>query len=135
MQFNEVKTKVRGLNFDSIRADDDNYLEAVISAKELEKLTAVLGSIFGPPAWPSDNSLSAEAKSVVNNFGGIRKGQTLYFWHQEGDMIFVMLWPWQDGKSVTMKMGSDKFDGKKEGPVAGIAKTIKGLFGSDRKTE
>jgi len=135
MQFNEVKAEVKGLNFDSIRADDDNYLEVVIPAKELGKLTAVLDRIFGGPAWPSSNSLSDEAKAVINNVGGIRKGQTLYCWHQEGDVIFAMLWPWQDGKSVTVKMGADKFDGKKEGPATGIAKTIKGFFGANRKTK
>jgi len=42
---------------------------------------------------------------MIEEFGGIRPGQTLYFWNEGKDAVFAMLWPWQDGYHTTVKIG------------------------------
>jgi len=104
MQFNEIKKELEGAVFDNLRIDNDNYFEAVIVKDELAKLTVSLERIFGSPAWPSKNQLVPRAQEIIKDFGGIRPGQTLYFWSQGKDIIFAMLWPWGDGYHTTVKI-------------------------------
>jgi hypothetical protein len=44
-------------------------------------------------------------QKVIDDFGGIMAGQTLYFTKQADGVIFAMLWPWQDGIRITLKAG------------------------------
>ena len=104
MQFNEIRKELEGIVFDMLRIDSDKYFEAVIVKNELTKLTTRLERLFGSPVWPSENSLSSEMQETINVFGGIKPGQTLYFWNQGKDTIFAMLWPWQNGLRTTVKI-------------------------------
>ncbi|PIP20864.1 MAG: hypothetical protein COX40_02455 [Candidatus Omnitrophica bacterium CG23_combo_of_CG06-09_8_20_14_all_40_11] len=105
MQFNEIRKELEGLVFDMLRIDSDNYFEAVIEKNELAKLTARLERLFGSTVWPSDKRLSLQVQEMIEEFGGIRPGQTLYFWNEGKDAVFAMLWPWQDGYHTTVKIG------------------------------
>ena len=104
MQFNEIRKELEGVVFDELRIDSHNYFEAVVVNTELAKLTVRLQRVFGSPAWPSQNRLPPLAQEIIKDFGGIRPGQTLYFWNQGKDAIFAMLWPWQDGMRTTVKI-------------------------------
>lgn len=104
MQFNEIRKELEGVVFDNLRIDDHNYFEAVIVKNELTKLTASLERLFGSPARPSQNRLLLQAQEITKDFGGIRPGQTLYFWNQGEDTVFAMLWPWEDGYRTTVKI-------------------------------
>lgn len=104
MQFSSVRKEIKGVDFASLRTDCDNYFEAVVMKEELEKLTSRLDKVFGTPIWPSRNSLSFETQKVIDGFGGIMPGQTLYFWNKGQDTIFAMLWPWKDGERATLKI-------------------------------
>ena|SRR3989338_3534585 len=104
MEFDKIKAELKSVDFDTTRTDKDDYFEAVVKTEALTSLTGALGKIFGPPAWPSSNKLSKEADKIIKNFGGIRKGQTLYLSCENSFIIFAMLWPWQDGERVTIKM-------------------------------
>jgi hypothetical protein len=104
MQFDEIKTGVKEVKFDSLRMDCDNYLEAVVLKEEVSKLVNRLNSVLGSPVWPSNQRLSLEVRQVIDSFGGIMPGQTLYFRNQGSDVIFAMLWPWQDGVHTTLKV-------------------------------
>ena len=108
MEFVQLKTELRNVNFADIRTDDNEYFEAVLKSPDLGLLISRLDDSFGSRAWPSGQSLSGQAQKIVNDCGGIRKGQTLYF---QGDVtcsVFVMLWPWQDGEHITLKAGMIK---------------------------
>jgi hypothetical protein len=35
--------------------------------------------------------------------GGVMSGQTLYVSSQNGDSVFIMLWPWSNGSLITLK--------------------------------
>ena len=106
MEFDEIKAQIKKIELDATRVDNENYFEAVIIGKvHLEEVARVLEGIFGPPAWPSDKKLLKDVKELINSVGGLRKGQTLYFLNNEGECsAFAMLWPWQDGERITIKM-------------------------------
>lgn len=104
MQFDEIKRGLEGVVFAELRNEGENYFEAVLVRDELAKLTAGLERLFGPAVWPSDNKLIPQAQEAVKEFGGIRQGQVLYFWNDGKDIIFAMLWPWQDGYRTTLKI-------------------------------
>jgi hypothetical protein len=104
MQFDDLKEEVKGISFDSLRMDCDNYFEGVVLKDELNKLTAKLEAFFGSPAWPSRNRIPYRAQEMINGFGGIMSGQTLYFWNQGKSAVAAMLWPWQDGQRTTIKI-------------------------------
>lgn len=104
MQFSEIKKEIAGVNFETRRLDSDDYFEAVIVKDELLKLTEKLEKFFGPPALSSKSKLSTQIKEAIKEFGGVRSDQTLYFWSQESDTIFAMLWPWADRSHITLKL-------------------------------
>jgi hypothetical protein len=104
MQFEELKNEVKGVSFDTLRFDADNNFEAVIVKDELKKLTSRLEKFFGSPVFPSQTRLTLQVRQVIEGFGGVAVGQTLYFWNQGSDTIFAMLWPWQDGYRTTVKL-------------------------------
>ncbi len=103
MHLGQVRDKLKECRFDSLRLDCDNHFEAVVLKNELEKLKVQLFSLFGEPVWPSKKKMSRQMEDMVNGFGGIMTGQTLYFWSKDKDAVFVMLWPWKDGERTTIK--------------------------------
>jgi hypothetical protein len=104
MEFNKIRDDVRRLDFELLRSDTSDYFEAVVIKEELAKLEERLKSFLGEPAWPSKNKIPAEMQDKINGFGGIMPGQTLYCKDEGGDSIFAMLWPWQDGRRITVKI-------------------------------
>lgn len=103
MQFEELKKEIRDFGIKTVRTDENNYFEAVVTKDRLGELSQKLESEFGRPVWPSPDKLSDKAFEIVENFGGIREGQTLYFFQEKGFYIFAMLWPWSDGVNITLK--------------------------------
>jgi hypothetical protein len=105
MEFDKMKAEVRKAEPETTRMDNENYFEAVIGKARLEEMVRALEGIFGAPAWPSRKKLSKDTEKIIKNAGGLRKGQTLYFSNNgSGCSAFAMLWPWQDGERVTIKM-------------------------------
>jgi len=104
MAFDQIRNDLKTINFDALRLDCDNRFEAVILKEELQKLVARLESFFGSPAWPSQNRLSMKVRQVIDGFGGIMQGQTLYYRDTGEDSVYAMLWPWQDGQHTTLKV-------------------------------
>ncbi len=104
MHFERIKEKIKDIPLDALRVDCDNLFEAVVVKVELEKFIKSLEEFFGPPAWPSKISLSFHVRKVIDDFGGVMPGQTLYVANKGADAIFAMLWPWQDGVRTTVKI-------------------------------
>ena len=105
MEFDEIKAEVKKVELDMTRMDNENYFEAVIGKARLEGVVRVLEGIFGAPAWPSDKKLLKDTEKLIKSVGCLRKGQTLYLLNnRSGCSVFAMLWPWQDGERVTIKM-------------------------------
>lgn len=104
MGFDELRKQIKVINLDNLRLDCDNHFEAVILKSGLDKLIERLERFFGSPAWPSKNKLTIKMQETINGFGGIMVGQTLYFRDKGNDIVFAMLWPWQDGQRTTVKI-------------------------------
>ena len=104
MDFEKIKGELKQVNIEELRLDHDNYFEAVIIKEELDKLKGLLESFFGMPAFPSKNGLTQEMRQATSDAGGIMAGQTLYYSDRDADVIFAMLWPWKDGRHITVKI-------------------------------
>jgi len=104
IQFNKDMVEVQNMDFETVRINSNKYFEAVLLKNKLPDLTKTLEKIFGAPKWPSEKELSGETQEIINGFGGIRDDQSLYFLKQEKDYVFAMLWPWQDGEHITLKI-------------------------------
>jgi len=104
MDFIQLKTQIKNVVFETVRADDEDYFEAVITKERLGELNLSLERGLGVPAWPSKNRLARQVQKAVEEFGGVRAGQTLYWGNQEKVSLFAMLWPWQDAEHITLKM-------------------------------
>jgi len=104
MQFNELINEVRSAVFDSLRSDKESYFEAVFLNDELTKLAPKFEKFFGLPAWPSKKPLPSQVEEIIEGFGGIKPGQTLYFWNEGSGYIVLMLWPWRDAMHTTVKI-------------------------------
>ena len=89
---------------ETIRLDNVDYFEAVFIKEKLVKLNERLINFFGEPTWPSKDRFTSRMQEAVNDFGGIKDGQTLYFSNDGVNSLFVMLWPWQDGLHITIKI-------------------------------
>jgi len=105
MDFVALKAEIKNAGLNTVRTDNDNYMEAVVKKETVVKVTQTLENLLGKPVWPSKDRLAKETKQLVDSLGGLRKDQTLFFLNKDGVSLFAMLWPWQDGEKVTLKMG------------------------------
>ncbi|MFH1397973.1 MAG: hypothetical protein ABIH27_05455 [Candidatus Omnitrophota bacterium] len=105
MEFNQLKAEIKSIPLQEERADRDDYIEVVINTVKLSDTSEILKRYFGSPAWPSDKEIHKEIKEIINNFGGIIKGQTLYAKTDNGLCAFAMIWPWQSAQYFTLKVG------------------------------
>ncbi|MFH1355156.1 MAG: hypothetical protein ABIH19_03300 [Candidatus Omnitrophota bacterium] len=108
MQFNKMIKELKEINFEEIRKEEGNYFEGVVLNSGLPRLIIALEKFFGLPAYPSEKELSPEAEAIVDNFGGVRSNQTLYFVNEDGKITFAMLWPWSDEEHITIKISKSQ---------------------------
>jgi hypothetical protein len=104
MNFLEIRDALRGISFKTTRKDAEGEFEAVVIKEEAGRLCEKLEKFFGAPAWPAEKKLLPLITQAIEEYGGIMQGQTLYFWHNETESIFAMLWPWSDGRHITVKL-------------------------------
>ncbi|MCK9603280.1 MAG: hypothetical protein M0R66_02855 [Candidatus Omnitrophica bacterium] len=104
VEFGQLKLAVKKIVFEMIRVDADNYFEAVLAKEHLSELASELEKNFGVAVWPSKEKLSPRIQENIQEFGGVRDDQTLYFSEEAGVCLLAMLWPWQDNRRITLKM-------------------------------
>ena len=104
MEFHKLKTEIKNTDPDTTRIDNDDYFEVVVKKSCLDTVIRILEKVFGMPTWPSRDKLSKEIEELIKTAGGVRRGQTLYFLNKEGVSMFALLWPWQDGERITIKI-------------------------------
>ena len=93
-----------GLNLLEKRQVSSELLELVFFAKDqaawLDRLTQSLG-----PAFKALNeSPSAEAKTLADSFGGIRKNQAMFKRDEGENVVIALLWPWENQEHITLKI-------------------------------
>jgi hypothetical protein len=105
MTFKDLMEELKGIDFDAIRVDSYNYFEAVILRDRIPLLKEKLDKVFGEPVCPSEKKVSADIQQEIEDFGGIRDDQTLYFIKEKEYSFFAMLWPCTDEYHITVKIG------------------------------
>lgn len=86
------------------RSVADDYCELVFYAKDADGWNAVLSEVMGPPVKPAGENPSREDQRITKKHQGIFKNQTLYRKDADGTTTIAMLWPWQDGQLITLKV-------------------------------
>jgi len=104
MSFIQLKTLIIGSELELVRADTKDYFEAVVLKEKLAGLIEKIDSAFGSQKLPLDKGFPAQVQAAIDNLGGIRGNQSLYVFNSENSFSIIMLWPWGDGKRVTLKM-------------------------------
>jgi hypothetical protein len=91
------------------------YLEAVVTLKELDVLHSLLKKHIGPATKKSGGEVffPKDIKELVDSLGGLRIEQS-FFYKQEGvEVIYAAIWPWQsDPDKITLKSGVSKMVSK-----------------------
>jgi hypothetical protein len=91
------------------RARQPLYFEGVIERARMDELCSVLESHLGAPAQPFDRVAQFEdgLDDLIASHGGIFRGQCLYLrqFEDDGAVAFAALWPWENGRLVTLKVG------------------------------
>ncbi len=108
MNYNELLEQLRSLEIKEMREDQPEHMEFVITASRLDSLSSILKGFYGPASASPEEQPSNEAKKHAGPYGGIRKGQTLYYLNSGEVSHCALLWPWGDGQSITIKLYQDK---------------------------
>jgi len=105
LQFGELKTEIKKCGFETLRGEDAVYFETVLIKTQVPGVMQKLQELLGTALWPSDGKIPPAINKVIADFGGIMGKQTLFGFEANGRVVFAMLWPWNDGLHVTLKMG------------------------------
>jgi hypothetical protein len=91
------------------------YLEAVVTLKELDVLHSLLNKHIGPATKKSGGEVffPKDIKELVDSLGGLRIEQSFFYKQKGGEVIYAAIWPWQsDPDKVTLKSGVSKMVSK-----------------------
>ena len=70
-------------------------------------LTGLLEGYFGRPLKAPDQEPTDEAHRVSGPYGGITREQALYHAFRDDADHVAMIWPWSDGKHMTVKIAQE----------------------------
>jgi hypothetical protein len=115
MTFRDFLAEIQILRVEELRAQTEEYFEAVIAKAGLDPLHKILTAYFGPPLKPEGCSPSGEANRHAKPHGGIRKDQTMYFRQDRDHSECALLWPWGSGVCATIKVIQSKSSGTESG--------------------
>ncbi len=104
MSFEELVSQLKKLPLEELRKEYDGYFEFVVSGEHVQKLYPVLEKYFGVPFKPPGIEPDPKVEDVAKDLGGVRKQQTLYHVQTNGLSHCAMIWPWNDGSRVTVKL-------------------------------
>ena len=105
MTFDQLVERLTDIPFDEVRKKYDGYLEIVLSGNHVGRLYPELEKFFGVPFKPAGVEPSeGPSQDFAKRYGGIRKHQTLYFLTQGEKASCAMIWPWENGGRVTLKL-------------------------------
>jgi hypothetical protein len=111
MDYNDFMEQIKKIEYKELREDQPEYMEFVIATNNLKNLSPIFESYFGAPCASPEERPSKQAKKYADPYGGIRKGQTLYYLNKGKIFYCALLWPWGDGESITIKIIQDENKG------------------------
>jgi hypothetical protein len=104
MQYHQLIEKIKEKRTEEIRSDTSDYFECVIRTSNLNRLAPDFESCFGTPRKPCGSRPDRSVARYSEPYGGIRKGQTLYYAEEKGEAVMLLIWPWNNGDLSTVKI-------------------------------
>ena len=102
--FAELLTEIKGHRFEEKRTDIEDYFEGVLLMETVPAVCTSLEKYFGKAFKPAGKAPSKDDDRRTSHLGGVMKNQILYYIEKENQSNCAMLWPWQDGIRVTLKI-------------------------------
>ena len=96
--------KAKKISHEQTRRESEDYLEMVMFQHSLSELEQLFQSYFGSAAKSAGQDVEEKAGQITNRYGGISKEQILYHTLRDSDRHLAMVWPWADGKRMTVKI-------------------------------
>jgi hypothetical protein len=103
----ELMRRARKIRHEQTRRESEDYLEMVMFRESSNDVLSLFESYFGSPLKASGQDPDDEAERLSNPYGGIAKEQTLYHAAREDADHLAMIWPWTDGKRMTVKIAQE----------------------------
>ncbi len=104
MNYNDFLEQIKELEFEELREDQPEYMEFVIRTNHLNRLSSIFESYYGAAHASPEKKPSRRAKKYAGPYGGIKKGQTLYYLDKVEVFHCALLWPWGNGEATTVKI-------------------------------
>ena len=100
----ELMRKAKKISHEQTRRESEDYLEMVMYQHSSQQLEQLLQSYFGRALKGAGQDVEEPAEAIANRYGGISKEQALYHAQRDSMSQTAMVWPWQDGKRMTVKI-------------------------------
>lgn len=104
MKIEEILRVLNSMEVFEKRTAEQKYYELVFYTRDLKKWMDVLTTYFGKPVKPSGVKPDKEHLDVTKNFGWIFDNQVLFKTTDDKTVRIAMLWPWEDGEHITLKI-------------------------------
>jgi len=100
----ELISHFREMKISERRQVEEAYAEVVFFKQDLVSWEMLLESLLGPAVKPAGRKPEAAHEALANPRGGVRKDQILYHKKFADRGLVALLWPWQDGVNITLKI-------------------------------
>jgi len=104
MTIEEILQSCKGLTVCEERSRGQDYCELVFLNEEIDRWNTIFTRLLGPAIKPKGLKPTEEDLLVTAAYGGITDGQVLFRKDFGPEIILAMLWPWQNGSQVTLKV-------------------------------
>ena len=100
----EVMRRTRKIKHEQTRRESEDYLEMVMFLENWNDVLSLFEGYFGAALKRAGEEADEAAEQIANRFGGIAKDQVLYHSLSEDFEHVAMIWPWSDGKRMTVRI-------------------------------
>lgn len=103
----QVMSELRKIHHEQTRRESEDYLEMVMFHESLPELKKIFDNYFGPAIKPYGKAPDPASQEISTPYGGVAQDQTLYHTVRDNAPQVAMIWPWSDGKRVTVKIAQE----------------------------
>ena len=100
----QILSRCRELKLAERRQVEEEYAEVVFFTQDLAPWQERLESLLGPAVKPAGRNPDAAHEALTHSHGGVRKNQVLFNKKFDDYGLVALLWPWQDGVNITLKI-------------------------------
>lgn len=104
MGYPELLQQIKKIDLKELRTDTADFLEFVAGTDVMDGVHAVLKMYFGAVFRHLKEKLPKQAAECVEEYGGVRDNQTLYYVERDGYSHYAMIWPWGNETCATVKL-------------------------------